>query len=43
MYLKVKRLLDIILSLLGLIILLPVFIIIMIAIKLDSKGPVFFI
>ena len=42
MYQKVKRLLDIILSLLGLIILLPVFIIIMIAIKLDSKGPVFF-
>lgn len=42
MYLKVKRLLDIILSLLGLIILLPVFIIIMVAIKLDSKGPVFF-
>ena len=42
MYLKVKRLLDIILSLLGLIVLLPVFIIIMIAIKLDSKGPIFF-
>lgn len=33
---------DIFLSFLGLIILLPVFIIISIAIKLDSKGPVFF-
>lgn len=41
-YLKVKRLMDIVLSLLGLIILSPVFLIIIIAIKLDSKGPVFF-
>ncbi len=41
-YLKFKRLLDIVLSLLGLIILSPVFLIIIVAIKLDSKGPVLF-
>ena len=38
----IKRILDFILSLLGLIILSPLFIIIMIVIKIDSKGPVFF-
>ncbi|MDM5209491.1 sugar transferase [Cytobacillus kochii] len=42
MYLKIKRLIDIILSLLGLIILLPVFLALIIAIKLDSRGPVLF-
>ena len=42
MYLKIKRLTDIVLSLLGLIILSPVFLILIIAIKLDSKGPVLF-
>lgn len=42
MYMKIKRFIDIILSLLGLIILSPLFIILMILIKLDSKGPVFF-
>lgn len=41
-YLKVKRLMDIILSFLGLVILSPVFLILIIAIKLDSKGPVLF-
>ncbi len=41
-YLKIKRLIDIVLSLLGLIILSPVFLFLIIAIKLDSKGPVFF-
>lgn len=41
-YLKIKRTIDIILSLLGLIILSPVFLILIIAIKLDSKGPVLF-
>ena len=41
-YLKIKRLIDIILSLLGLIILSPIFAILIIAIKLDSKGPVLF-
>ena len=42
MYLKFKRLIDIILSLLGLIVLSPVFLILIVAIKLDSKGPVLF-
>lgn len=42
MYLKIKRLLDIILSLSGLIILSPIFLILIITIKLDSKGPVLF-
>ncbi|AXN37657.1 sugar transferase [Peribacillus butanolivorans] len=42
MYLKIKRLIDILLSLIGLIILSPIFLIIIIAIKLDSKGPVLF-
>lgn len=37
-----KRALDFILALLGLIILSPVYLIIIIAIKLDSKGPVLF-
>lgn len=37
-----KRVLDIIVSLMGIVILLPVYLIIAIAIKLDSKGPVLF-
>jgi O-antigen biosynthesis protein WbqP len=41
-YLKIKRLIDIVLSLLGLIILSPVFLVLIVAIKLDSKGPVLF-
>ena len=41
-YLKIKRLIDIVLSFLGLIILSPAFLILIIAIKLDSKGPVLF-
>jgi O-antigen biosynthesis protein WbqP len=41
-YMKFKRLTDVILSLLGLIILAPIFLIIIVAIKLDSKGPVLF-
>ena len=44
MYAKyIKRVLDLILSLLALIILMPVMIIIAILIKIDSKGPVFFL
>lgn len=42
-YLGIKRLFDIIASLLGLVILSPLFLIIMIAIKLDSKGSCFFV
>ncbi|MHB8096743.1 MAG: sugar transferase [Erysipelotrichaceae bacterium] len=42
MYQFIKRLIDIVLSLLGLIILSPIFILIIILIKLDSQGPVLF-
>lgn len=41
-YLKVKRTMDLILSVIGLIALLPLYIGIAIAIKVDSKGPVIF-
>lgn len=37
-----KRVIDFILSLIGLIVLSPVFIILCISIRLDSKGPIFF-
>ena len=39
---KFKRLIDIILSVIGLIVLSPIFLILIIAIKLDSKGPILF-
>jgi O-antigen biosynthesis protein WbqP len=42
MYLKLKRLVDVFLSFSGLIVLSPVFLVLIIAIKLDSKGPVLF-
>lgn len=42
MYLKVKRVIDMVLSFLGILILSPVFLLLIIAIKLDSKGPVLF-
>ena len=42
MYIRVKRLIDILLSSVGLIILSPIFAILIIAIKLDSLGPVLF-
>lgn len=42
MYMKIKRLMDIILSFIGLIVLSLIFLILIIAIKLDSKGPVLF-
>lgn len=42
MYLRVKRIIDFVLALLGLIILSPLFLILVIAIKVDSKGPVLF-
>ncbi|CAH2713886.1 putative sugar transferase EpsL [Neobacillus rhizosphaerae] len=42
MYMKIKRFIDVILSLIGLIVLSPIFLILIIAIKLDSKGPVLF-
>ena len=42
LYLKVKRVIGFVLSLVGLIVLSPVFLALMLAIKVDSKGPVFF-
>ncbi|WP_035052220.1 sugar transferase [Carnobacterium pleistocenium] len=43
MYQKLfKRVIDVVLALLGIIILLPVFLIVIIAIKVNSKGPIFF-
>ncbi len=42
MYLKIKRLIDIVLSLTGLILLSPIFLLLIVLIKLDSKGPVLF-
>lgn len=42
MYQKLKRGLDFILALLGLIVLSPLFLLLAAAVKLDSRGPVFF-
>lgn len=42
MYILVKRIIDFILSLIGLIILLPFFILFAIIIKIESRGPIFF-
>lgn len=42
MYLKIKRIIDFILAFIGIIILSPLLLILIIAIKLDSKGPVLF-
>ena len=39
--LVLKRLFDIVVSFIGLVFLLPIFLIISIIIKLDSKGPIF--
>ena len=36
-----KRLIDLILSGIGIIILMPIWIILIIAIKIDSRGPIF--
>lgn len=42
MYKNIKNIFDRFLALVGMIVLSPVFLILMLAIKLDSKGPVFF-
>lgn len=42
MYMKLKRLIDIVLSFTALIVLLPMFLILIIAIKVDSRGPILF-
>nr|WP_321302575.1 sugar transferase [uncultured Trichococcus sp.] len=41
-YLKAKRVIDLVLSVLAVVILSPVFLILFIAIKLDTPGPIFF-
>ena len=41
-YLKIKRILDFVISILGIVILSPVFLVIILLIKLDSRGPVLF-
>ena len=41
-YMSVKRVFDLVISTIGLIILSPIFLILAIIVKLDSKGPVFF-
>ena len=41
-YMHVKRMSDVILSIIGLIILSPIFLLLALFVKLDSKGPVFF-
>lgn len=42
MYMNIKRMIDIILSIIGLIVLSPIFLILIIAIKVDSRGSVLF-
>jgi lipopolysaccharide/colanic/teichoic acid biosynthesis glycosyltransferase len=42
-YFPVKRVMDIVLSLVGLVVLAPVFVIVAVIIKVDSPGPVFYV
>lgn len=42
LYIKMKRIIDFILSLIGLVVLSPILLIIVVAIKIDSPGPIFF-
>lgn len=42
MYLIFKRIIDFVLSFLGMLFLLPLFIFLAIAVKIDSKGPILF-
>lgn len=41
-YVKIKRVLDFTLSLIGILVLSPIYLILMLAIKLDSPGPILF-
>jgi undecaprenyl-phosphate galactose phosphotransferase len=41
-YLKLKRIVDVLSSILGIVLLTPVFLIIMISIKVTSRGPIFY-
>lgn len=43
MYLQLKRILDLAIATVAAVLLLPIFLIIMVAIRLDSDGPIFFI
>lgn len=42
LYLRIKRLIDIVLSLIGMIILSPIILLLIVAIKINSRGPVLF-
>jgi len=42
LYMRIKRIIDLLLSVIGIVVLSPVFILLIIAIKIDSKGPVLF-
>lgn len=42
MYLFIKRIIDFLLALIGMLILMPLFLVLVIAIKIDSPGPVIF-
>lgn len=42
-YIVIKRFIDIILSFVGMIVLAPAFLLIAVLIKIDSKGPIFFV
>lgn len=42
MYIYVKRVIDFILSVIAIVLLFPLFIVLALWIKFDSKGPVFF-
>ncbi|MCQ2519099.1 MAG: sugar transferase [Lachnospiraceae bacterium] len=42
MYVRIKDILDRMLALIGLIVLSPIFLILVLAVKIDSRGPVFF-
>ena len=41
-YHRIKRIIDFVISLMGFIVLIPVFLILIICIKIDSKGPILF-
>ncbi|MCX7715411.1 MAG: sugar transferase [Clostridia bacterium] len=43
LYLKIKRMIDVVMSFAGIVLLLPLFLVLIAAVKIDSKGPVFFV
>lgn len=42
LYMRIKRIIDLLLSIIGIVVLSPLFLLLIIAIKIDSKGPVLF-